>query len=293
MDRLLKGIPANDPLAKAAELAQLLIQKQRITARAIGWFYSQRSGSDSLKSLLPILGCGFGVLLLCAIPAHANWVHKQDCTISQGATPQTCVFGSANTSGSVIVASIFSSPTGTFTPAVSDGTNGSYTALAPADSNAGHNVKLFYVANTANTALTITCADNGGSNHLICAGAEFTGGTTTVDKSAGTTTHTAGTAISSDSITTTNANDLLIGALADCSAGTITQGAGWTSDGISTTSCNMVMEYQIVSATSTYAATATLNNSQSDWVAVIGSWKASGGAACTPTLTLLGVGRCG
>jgi hypothetical protein len=211
-------------------------------------------------------------------PFRAAITFLQKGTPLQGATPQTVTFGSACTSGSVIVAAVLSFGTGGGnTISVSDPTNGTYTAITPKDTQfTNHSGQLFYVSNTAATALTLSGSDGSGSNHLALFIAEFSGLSTTLDGSAATTTHNSTATPTTDAITTANANDLLLSLIGDdTNANSSSAGSGWSDAGTISGPLVGTMEYKIVSSTGSYSGTVTFNAAETDWVGVVAALKAT------------------
>ncbi len=152
----------------------------------------------------------------------------------------------------------------------------------------------FHLATASNaggiTSVTITVA---ASADITATVDEWSGVTSTIDGTAPSGTGDAATA-SSGSLTTTNANDLLWGAIGT-DVQTITGvAAGWTSEG-SVTSNNVAITgaYQVVSATGSYTLSGTLSSTGiygCDFVAF--KLASGGGTQYTQTVTgsLLGSG---
>lgn len=97
------------------------------------------------------------------------------------------------------------------------------------------------------------------------------------------------TAVSSGNATTTSSSDFLIGSAAFGSAfaSSITVGSGWTA-GPNVDSSKLYTEYQITSATGTFAATCTLGAAAA-FVANFASYKSATGTS-TPTVTSVNSG---
>jgi hypothetical protein len=161
---------------------------------------------------------------------------------------------------------------------VSDGTNGSYTnAIACQNpSQTVNKAAVFYFINGAGGNLTITTSYSGTYGHASATAYEYSS-TTTITFDLGTCTASPGSTSSptSDSITTTGANDLLIGGMMDNNASGSGCGAGWGHCGGNTDQNNVVgrSEDKLNQATGSYSAAFTLTSSQSDWTAGIAAFK--------------------
>lgn len=108
-----------------------------------------------------------------------------------------------------------------------------------------------------------------------------------------TTAEGTGTAVSTGNITTTTADQIIIGVAASSSAATVTtEDAEYTNIGAQTASRGISVAYRIVSATETndYAPTWVASE---NWTALIGSFKAAAaaGGATASRLSLQGVGK--
>lgn len=126
---------------------------------------------------------------------------------------------------------------------------------------------------------TVTATLSGSPAGAAIVADEFSGtsANTTVDQTA----QASGTSTSpsSGSKTTTQANELLIGIIGDkCNTTppiTFSAGSGWTGKtqvAAGTNAISCVLEYQIVSATGSYAATGTLGGGTMNWGALLGTF---------------------
>lgn len=125
----------------------------------------------------------------------------------------------------------------------------------------------FYRANSASLS-TVTCTWSGSTTATVaCVSISFTGIATTSPSDGGvssvqTTTQNA----TSGNLTTTNTHDVLIFAIGDSASQNAGCSSGWTANGAYTFPTNgcaprLAIEYDIVSATSTYSTTMTANTS--------------------------------
>jgi hypothetical protein len=143
-------------------------------------------------------------------------------------------------------------------------------------------VTIFSSTLATGGADTVTFSSAGDGTHRRCiAGMEYTfAGGATRDKVAHSNA-ASGTAVSSGATaTTTAADELCFGAMADAFNGVpYTAGSGWTKRKESGSSSGQSMfEDKIVAATGTYTADATASNSVA-WVALIATYKEVGGGA--------------
>lgn len=196
-------------------------------------------------------------------------------------TSTTLAFASSVTSGSLLLAS-GRAATGTVTVTCSDNVNaGNYAADG---SETGNSQTLFLqsMPNAGAGATTVTCA-LGSAQTLRLIIQEFSGvaasspldGTPVGADSGGA----SNTSPSSGNLTTANASDLLVGIIICGNGnGALTAGSGWTLD--QSVVNKAFAEYQIVSATGSYAANGTLAASD-NWNALIAAYKAAAGGSNT------------
>jgi hypothetical protein len=149
---------------------------------------------------------------------------------------------------------------------------------------------------TTGGAMTVTFSIASGARRLAVSGMEYTfaGGATFDKSSSGSAAQPGNTSADSGATpTTTAANELLFSYISDTFDGTPYT---WTNSFSTVFDGGSVGRSgsgdRIVSVTGAYNATATLA-AANGWLALIGTYKEAGGGGCTPTLTLLGVGRCG
>ena len=185
------------------------------------------------------------------------------------------------------------------TVTVTDSGGNTYTKDADLASSANYQARTLVFSAPVTVALTtsstITLHFSGtGVNEVNVSGVKVTGlvAASRVDKTA-TATGTGTSPSSGNTATTTQAGELLIGAIGlDISTGspTFTAGANYTAlpakiiTGIPSGGWfGIYPEYQIVSATGAYAANGTFSGGVNDWVAAIVTYK----AALTSTTTAL------
>ena len=187
-------------------------------------------------------------------------------------TAATCnlKFASNTTAGNMIMLALrVGHALGTVT--VTDTNKNTYIqAITKSNPNDIHQLYLFYAQSTASAADTVTVKIST-SNPLVrmaileYSGVLATGALDQVSSAVG-----SGTAVSSGSVITTAANELLIGVAANANGAAWTAGAGWV---VHDTPANKIAdEDQIVTAPTTAAA--TFNLSKSDiWTAIIATFK--------------------
>ena len=192
-------------------------------------------------------------------------------------TANSVAFPGANATGDLIVVYVVWGNSGAVT--VSDARGNAYTSVGTAAAwGTGWRAQLFYAKNVAAGANTVTATFASGlsGNFGIVYIHEYTGidRTSPLDASA-SATGTA-SAMSSGAVTTTNAADLIFGAGA--SSGSVTQpGSGFTSR---SSAAGNRTEDRFVTATGSYAATATQNGNR--WVMQVVAFKADSGTDSTP-----------
>ncbi len=195
-----------------------------------------------------------------------------------GAVSNAVAFGSDNTAGNLLVAVIQVSADVT---GVTD-TRGNTWVKAVEEENAGAStyLELWYVENCAAGANTVTAANGFGASFAHVWVGEYSGVATSsaLDQTAGGQSST-GNPDSGATATTAQADELLVGGIANNGARTVT----WTEpdteqydDATAGASRGLSAADEIVSATGTFSATGTMSGS-ADWLAAIATFKAAGG----------------
>jgi hypothetical protein len=156
-------------------------------------------------------------------------------------------------------------------------------------------VALFHsVLAAGGASMTVQCNYTGAVDSGVAI-QNFTGNAA-AGNTDGTAANGSGTSTTPNSgnVTPTQTGDVLVGVTTHDNAPTTTKGTNFTesfkSDATSLAQ-PIELEYHIKTDSAAEAADWTLNTSNS-WVAVAGMYKAAAASACTPTLTLMGVGRC-
>jgi hypothetical protein len=175
------------------------------------------------------------------------------------------------------------------TPVVTDSAGNTYTALGTAQTNTVP-VQFFGTTNSAGLASggTITVSISPSSGRILFGACSVSGLSLTLDGQNGR--NQVATAWTSNSITTTNTDNLLLSLCGDDNAATNTPGASWTEVFDIANLFGLVMQYQIVAATGTYTASGTKSVS-TDTEAKIIALKAGGAQHVGPfagTLALVG-----
>ena len=213
--------------------------------------------------------CAFliGALLLCAaVPrlAHAA-ARVQGCTTQNGATSSAtvvCTMGAGVGGGHLVVLFVGTNVGVTGVSSVTDDKSDSCTVVDEAGGAGNYNLTSVYCPNVTAGATTFTATLSSAATLAMAFGAEFSGVLTTspLDVHAAQTQTTPGTganAITSGSVTTTHANELIVGGTVNRSgaagAGTITIGTGFTlGQSVANT---LTSEYQVQAAAGSIAAT--------------------------------------
>jgi hypothetical protein len=210
-----------------------------------------------------------------AEPATPQFVQALAKEVTSGTT-NSLAFSSGNTAGNLIV--VYAIWSNTNSSSVSDSGGNAYAAAARTTWGTNWSAQVFYAKNITGGSNTVTVTFATAVNSF---GAIYIHEYTGVDKVSplDVSTSAIGTsrAMSSGSVTTTNASDLLFGAGA--SSKTVTKaGAGWTTR---STAYGNRTEDRNVTTTGSYAATATQNSNA--WVMQLVAFKAdSGGGDTTP-----------
>lgn len=244
-----------------------------------------------MKRLLLILG-----LLPCANPCRAAITLIQHTNKDAGSAGSTTLaYGSnpiINHLLVVVVRSGNSSGSVTTTDTIGNTwANGTLQNLAGLGQS-----QLSYAVNKSTAADTVTVTLGGGSATIRMAIFEYSGTATSnpLDIQANIATGTS-TAPASSSFTPGANNELVLAFGAVNGAQTWTAGTNYTLEEQVPSGLGIgklgVEDWIQTTATST-TGNFTLGASDT-WIAGYAVFKSSGGAACTPTLTLLGVGRCG
>ncbi len=212
-----------------------------------------------------------------------------------GAVSNAVAYGSNNTAGNLLVAVIQVSADVT---GVTDTAGNTWQKAVEEENGGGANyLEIWYVPNCASGANTVTAANSFGSSFCHIWVAEYSGADTSspLDQTA-SDQNTTGDPDSGATSTTTQANELLVGGIANNGARTAT----WTEpdteqydDASAGASRALSAADEIVGSTGTYSATGTLSGS-ADWLAAVATFlEAGGGGAYTLTadagsLTLAG-----
>lgn len=225
--------------------------------------------------------------------------HVQSTGVEHGTvTSGNLAFGSNVTAGGLLINVMRCSTQGrTHTTTDSLGNTWAQIFLVAAPGGQG-DLSMHYAYNITGGACTVTSAISGGAAILRSVQSEYSGISTAtpLDKSASSSGN--GTALDSTATaTTTQANELLVGAFIVGANGAVTAGTSFTipTGGIipSGAGIRCGTEYQVVSATGTYSATAT-DASTVNWAMGIATFKEpAGGATATmrvPRMMTLGVG---
>lgn len=147
---------------------------------------------------------------------------------------------------------------------------------------------IFYAVNiTGRSGHTITFT-RGDANYAELHAVELTSMQSSSFDASATNTNQTGDPMTTTAATTTATDTLCAGFVVDTNS-TFTAGSGFTIRG--TAQARSILETKDSVASGSNAATATTGGSVG-YGAIIAGFKESGGAACVPTLTLLGVGRC-
>ena len=192
-------------------------------------------------------------------------------------------YGSNVTAGNLLVALCSSLAGGSSTGSVSDTLNGSWTVYGSWHAGASSLTSggIFYFANTAGgSAPTVTLTVDSGDDYPEIVLYEFSGVAATLLTDGSLVSATGNSAApASGTLTTTNANDLLVALATSSSATGVSAGTGGSWQYTTTTNGNGA-EYNIVSSATGYNATFTAQSGA--WWAAIGAFKQAAGGVITP-----------
>lgn len=189
-----------------------------------------------------------------------------------GSTTNTQSFTTAVTNGNLLVLYIFDSTGATSTISSvtwsAGGACGTFTKTPMSPITGGSRQMWVYYAQITSGGCTGVTVTFSASINSIVIFAEYAGLATSAVLDAENGATGIGTALNSGNITTANASDLLVGGLfvTTSGGGTLAAGSGFTLRVNNASSSHRGLEDQNVSATGTYAATATYSSSQT-WIA--------------------------
>lgn len=207
----------------------------------------------------------------------------QNVSGTSSTTTMTGTFGSAVTSGNVIIVLV---TTNNFTfsipSSITDTPGNTYTKITSVNFS-NSQISLWTAPVTTGGTSTVTVHMSGSQEGDFIAREQSGLSSATPDKfmSNGATTGTAVT--SNNTATTTSANELVVGLIASSlGSQTITVGSGYgNTTTAGSTNMKVMIEDKTVAVTGAYAATATLSSSF-PWGAIVGTFVLSGGGG-TPT----------
>jgi hypothetical protein len=262
-----------------------------------------------MKKLFVTALCCAALLLGCAAPAGAAITLTQHAIFrTSGSSTVNANFGSANSAGDLIVASLMwedaSAPAAL--SSVNDNAGNSYACGSTYQNNTTSSrpvlVAICYAQNiAAHTSTTVTGHFSATNNGFLTLGiGEFSGIATSsaLDVASGGSGAGAGTSstVTSPPGSTTisiTSGDLVVGVFENWNSSSgLSGGSGSYSLVDNDASIGGGWVYGVINASSTQAA-ATMTSSNDHWTGAVSAFKVAGGASCTPTLALLHVGRCG
>lgn len=203
------------------------------------------------------------------------WVQSK--TVASGSFANA-TFTSATTTGNLIVVAMSSNATATGSEACSDNQGNTYTKLTGINSVQGGAYAAWYAWNITGGAthtVTVSCPSGGNATSVVVQ--EFSGVQASADPLDQVSTKATGSSSTptSNSITTTVANEMVIGLFFGTT--TTSAGTGYTNllESSSTNANRTAMESQAALSTGTY--TATVSSSATAWDMYVLSFKAPAG----------------
>jgi hypothetical protein len=208
----------------------------------------------------------------CLASSGASAVSSASCTLTVGPHHALAAFARVN---------------GTTTFTVTSDTLGSTFVLGTTSTGVGATQRVFWTCDTGSggpDTVNVSAAAAGQRFELDVL--EYQGvPTSSCDETSTINTGTSpGNPIDSHSLTTSNANDILIGFAGMNNGGTWTAATGYTIRTLNGVGEQMVMEDRLVSSTGTYNANPTYSVN-GDWVAAMIVFKQQAIASCSPTIT--------
>jgi chitodextrinase len=219
-----------------------------------------------------------------AITSNAGTVGNVQSAAQDPAAGNTVsvTYAAAQTAGNLNVVVVGWNDSISSVASVTDSRNNTYLVAAGPTTYAGNATQVIYYAqNIAAGANTVTVTFNTTVNSPDVRVLEYSGIMTSaaLDVSAGASG--SGTSLSSGTSTTTNANDLLVGANY-IGGGFVAVGSGYTQRLVTNPDADLV-EDRLVSATGSYSATST-QSPASWWVMQMAAFRTAGGSS-TPTIS--------
>ena len=239
-------------------------------------FFFEGGGDDGFRSVYQAAASG---------PSGAPPVQANTSGGTGGSTTNTQPFTQAVAAGNVLVLYIFNGTdlTTTITNIAWSGVNsGTFVATPLSPINGTARRMWCYTAQITTPGATGVVVTFSASINSVVAFAEYPGVTTMDGEVAANGT---GTAINSGNLTTTNANDLLVGGIfvTTSGGGTLSAGSGFTLRVNNASTSHRGLEDQNVTAAGSYAATASYSSSQT-WIAhLLALKRTSGGGTRAPT----------
>ena len=215
--------------------------------------------SRLLKTKFPL----FVFLMVLMGPLFGQGALVQSASAEgSGVSSIAVAFPSANTSGNLIIAFVRMSTTSQ-TVSISDTAGNGYTdAVSQGQTSDGHQIHIFYAANVAAGANTVTASFSATNNHPWLAIYEYSG-VTALDRTAAAQGDASAFASSGATANTSSANELLFAGvgLPASYTGTASAGSGFTVQQQDTGTSRGANETGLVTATGSFTGTFNLSAS--------------------------------
>lgn len=211
-------------------------------------------------------------------------------------TATTSSIGTTTTGNLMVVCCASNSATSNDFSSVTDNKSNTYTRAKSQPGNAT-DVEIWYAANiTGGASHTVTATTTNGFRNVALVAQEYSGAATTtpLDQTAGAT-GTSATPSSGATATTTQADEMVFGALVVEASDAISLGSGFSNLGTNTgiASLRPAAESMIISSTGAQTATFGIAASQ-PWNCAVATFKATGGGGGgnpgRSTMAMMGVG---
>ncbi len=261
------------------------------------WIFSRRENGSTLQVRLARLLAMLALLLSASGPALAApiaFVQSNSVTPQSPQTTVTVTYTAAQTLGNLNVVVVGWNDSTATVSSVSDSRGNGYALAAAAVVQSGTASQAIYYAKNISAAVaganTVTVTFSVAAAFPDIRIAEYSGLDTVnpLDVSVGAQGTT--TTSNSGSVTTSSANDLLVGAnLVQSSS--LAAGAGYTNRGI-TLQDGDILEDRVVTVAGSYNATAVLDRVQA-WIMQMAAFRAAGGGTPAPSISSVNPGSGG
>jgi hypothetical protein len=265
------------------------VSRTFLTMRLRMWFHSFGKSRSIVVFLM------LAALFALAPGAHASISIVQTKSFANESSGNPLSVTSVGAGHSILVVfGINTNTPGTLSCGWNTGNSGTFTVLTGGtDSSGGNGSGACYICSTASGGTAFNVAGTSGGTYSVTF-YELNGTNTSscFDTSANKTNGSSTSSPSGPSLTLSNSGDFIGSAITTSASGSITVAGGFTLDQ-SDTSVQSGQAHDLTTTSGTFTPAWTTGNGT--WCGITAALVASGGGGptCTPTLGLMGVGRCG